>query len=629
MKLINLSKNLLSGGYRLFAVIIVCTLFQSGVLSQETVTGLVRDGATGKSFAGVSVSIKGSRTGVLTDLEGKFSIEVPSKSSVLVFSYIGYETVEITVADKKHLVVDMFASVMQLEEVVTVGYSTNRTRHSKIRGVAFVSDMDVRMPSPIHYNPGVESYSSINETGFRHSLANPLSTFSIDVNTAAYTNVRRFINNGQMPPADAVRIEEMLNYFTYEYAQSVDGHPFSVSSEYSDCPWEPKHKLLHIGLKGKEIPLEELPPSNLVFLIDVSGSMSSANRLPLVKSGFKMLVNKLRSVDNVAIVVYSGAAGCVLPSTPGNEKQKIIAAIDKLEAGGSTAGGAGIQLAYQIAVKNFIPNGNNRVILATDGDFNVGISNEDELQKFIEEKRKTGVYLTCLGFGMGNYKDSKMEILANKGNGNYAYIDNLQEVHKVFIKEFGGTLFTIAKDVKLQIDFNPAKVQSYRLIGYENRRLNNEDFKDDTKDAGEMGAGHTVTAVYEIIPSGVESRFLTDPDPSKYLKQNLPEIRNESSEIATIRVRYKQPAGDQSREFRQVVGDSRLAFNRTSDNFRFSASVAMFGMLLRNSDYKGNATYDLVSSMAEKARGSDDDGYRAEFIRMVKSVRDLDGLTQR
>ncbi len=366
-------------------------------------------------------------------------------------------------------------------------------------------------------NFNTEGYAAVNENGFRSVKANPLSTFSIDVDNASYSNIRRFINSGQLPPADAVRIEEMINYFRYEYPEPKGEHPFSVYTEMTVCPWNSRHQLLHIGLRGKSIEKTSLPPANLVFLIDVSGSMGVPNKLPLLKSAFGLLVNELRAEDRVAIVVYAGAAGLVLGSTPGDHKNAIMAAIDNLEAGGSTAGGEGLRLAYREAEKNFMKGGNNRIILATDGDFNVGESSNGGIERLVEEKRNLGVFMTVLGFGMGNIKDDKMEIIADKGNGNYSYIDNLQEARKVLVSEFGGTLFTIAKDVKFQLEFNPDKVESYRLIGYENRMLNEEDFNDDTRDAGEMGAGHNVTALYELVPAGSDERN-TGVDPLKYQK---------------------------------------------------------------------------------------------------------------
>lgn len=460
-----------------------------------------------------------------------------------------------------------------------------------------------------------EKYAQIHENQFERVSLNPLSTFSIDVDKASYSNVCRMINNGQQIPVDAVKVEEMVNYFNYTYPQPKE-HPFSITSEVAQTPWNSDTKLVRIGLQGKSYTNEELPPSNLTFLIDVSGSMSSQNKLPLLKSAFKLLVNQLREKDKVSIVVYAGAAGEVLSPTRGNQKEKIRNAIENLEAGGSTAGGAGIELAYKLAQKNFIKNGNNRVILATDGDFNVGPSSDKDMVKLIEEKRKTGVFLSVLGFGMGNYKDSKMEKLADKGNGNHAYIDTMQEAQKVFGKEFGGTLYTIAKDVKIQVEFNPGAVKAYRLIGYENRLLADEDFIDDNKDAGELGSGHTVTALYEVIPKGSESGYLKPVHDLKYT-QNL--VDTSSDELLTVKFRYKKPDGDVSTEITQILANEDT---EVSPDFNFAASVALFGLHLRKSQFTNEASLEDVVSLARKGLVNDSEGYRAEFVRLVKSYAD-------
>lgn len=462
-----------------------------------------------------------------------------------------------------------------------------------------------------------EEYGRIYENQYLLALSNPLSTFSIDVDTASYANVRRFIMNSQLPPKDAVRIEEMINYFDYDYPDADKKHPFSLYTEISACPWNEDHRLIHIGLQGKKLETKDLPPSNLVFLLDVSGSMSSPNKLPLLKSAFKLLVKQLTGKDRVSIVVYAGAAGLVLEPTVGNDKEKIIAAIDHLQAGGSTAGGQGIKLAYKVAEENFIKNGNNRVILATDGDFNIGVSSTSELVRLIEEKREKGIFLTTLGFGMGNYKDDRMEQLADKGNGNYYYIDSLLEAKKVFISEMGGTLFTIAKDVKIQVEFNPAKVKAYRLIGYENRMLKKEDFDDDTKDAGELGAGHTVTALYEIIPYGSEEE-IPGIEKLKYQETKISPEAFKTKELMTIKLRYKQPDEDKSELIVHPLVDKNVDLKKTSDNFKFSAAVVQFGMLLRDSDYKGSSSVDNILALAKESKGKDENGYRAEFIKLVE-----------
>jgi len=466
--------------------------------------------------------------------------------------------------------------------------------------------------------PNNEDYTQIQENPFKRANQTPLSTFSIDVDKASYSNVRRMINNGQKVRPDAVKIEEMVNYFNYNYPQPAYEHPFSINTEVVETPWHKDTQLVRIGLQGKTYDNDTLPASNLIFLIDVSGSMGSQNKLPLLKSAFKLLVNQLRAKDKVSIVVYAGAAGVVLEPTSGDNKERILAALDNLQSGGSTAGGAGIKLAYSLAEKHFKKKGNNRVILATDGDFNVGASSDSDMQTLIEEKRKSGVFLSVLGFGYGNYKDSKLEILADKGNGNHAYIDNMQEAQKVFGKEFGGTLFTIAKDVKIQVEFNPKKVQAYRLIGYENRLLADEDFVDDTKDAGELGSGHTVTALYEIIPTGVKSDYLKTIPDLKYTKKET--LLNFDDELFTVKFRYKKPDASQSIE---MVHVQNTKVNEASEDMNFASAVALFGMQLRQSKYFNNASVSKVIELAENGRGKDKDGYRAEFIRLVKSYDNL------
>ncbi|WP_044398172.1 VWA domain-containing protein [Lacinutrix sp. Hel_I_90] len=460
-----------------------------------------------------------------------------------------------------------------------------------------------------------EVYVEIIENDFERTKNSPLSTFSIDVDRASYSNIRRMINNGQSISPDAVKIEEMVNYFDYNYPQPKDAHPFSIHTELAVTPWNAQTKIVKIGLQGKTFENKALPASNLTFLIDVSGSMSAQNKLPLLKAAFKLLVNQLREQDKVSIVVYAGAAGVVLEPTSGAEKEKILNALDNLQSGGSTAGGAGIKLAYNLAEENYKSKGNNRVILATDGDFNVGASSDKSMKKLIEEKRKSGVFLSVLGFGYGNYQDSKLEILADQGNGNHAYIDTMQEAQKVFGKEFGGTLYTIAKDVKIQVEFNPRKVQAYRLIGYENRLLDDEDFIDDTKDAGELGSGHKVTALYEVIPVGVESAYLKDNPDLKYLKSAL--TRGYADELLTVKFRYKKPEGKQSIEMVHVQKD---IMQDISEDLKFASAVALFGMQLRQSSYHNNTTIEDVKLLAESGRGADKFGYRAEFIRLISSI---------
>jgi len=466
-----------------------------------------------------------------------------------------------------------------------------------------------------------ESYKAIVENQFTAPTTTPLSTFAVDVDAASYSNFRRFINAGQLPPKDAVRIEEMINYFHYDLSGPTNNDPVAIHTELAAAPWNPQHRLLRIGLKAKDVKTDKLPPSNLVFLIDVSGSMNEANKLPLVKASMKMLVDQLRPNDNVAIVVYAGQVAVKLPSTPGDQKTKIKEVIDNMDAGGSTAGGAGIMMAYQIAKEKFIKGGNNRIILATDGDFNVGPASDKDMQTLIEDERGSGVSISILGFGMGNLKDSKMETMADKGHGNYAYIDNITEATKSMVTEFGGTLFTVAKDVKLQIEFNPAKVQAYRLLGYENRLMAKEDFNNDKKLGGDMGVGHTVTALYEIIPTGVKDTFTNSVDPLKYQKTDAKVVLNNSPEMVTIKFRYKQPDGDKSKMEQVAVLDAPKALSKTSDDFRFAASVAELGLLLRDSEFKQQSSFKDLIGMAKGAKGKDDEGYRAEFIRLAESAK--------
>ncbi|HET7604233.1 MAG TPA: von Willebrand factor type A domain-containing protein [Gemmatimonadales bacterium] len=461
-----------------------------------------------------------------------------------------------------------------------------------------------------------EEYSRITDNRFLAALTNPLSTFSIDVDRASYSNVRRFLANGQRPPADAVRIEELVNYFSYDYAEPEGRDPFTIAADAAPAPWNRRHQLVRIGIQGKRYQSREIPPSNLVFLIDVSGSMMSEDKLPLVKQAFHTLVRHLGEEDRVAIVVYAGQAGLVLPSTPGSDRETILSAIDRLEAGGSTAGGAGIRLAYDVAQRNFMPEGNHRVILATDGDFNVGVSSTSELTRLIEDRRKEGTYLTVLGFGTGNYKDGRMETLADKGNGNYAYIDNILEAKKVFGTELTGTLFTIAKDVKIQVEFNPSRVKAYRLIGYENRLLAKEDFNDDTKDAGELGAGHSVTALYEVVPVDSDEDFaLITTDSLRYQRPSFP-VDGHQSEWLTVKLRYKPPTSDNSRLLSLRLTDNQV-HSRLDGDFAFAAAVAEFGMLLRDSEFKGDASWGNVRELARRGMGEDVDGLRAEFLSLV------------
>jgi Ca-activated chloride channel family protein len=476
--------------------------------------------------------------------------------------------------------------------------------------------------SPAAQGPSIEDYAEIRENKFLRVADQPLSTFSIDVDTASYSNMRRFLQNGTLPPKDAVRIEELINYFTYDYEPPRDGSPFATSMEASICPWNPQHTLVRIGLKGRVMEQAARPALNLVFLLDVSGSMDTPNKLPLVQRAMTMLTQQLDERDRVSIVVYAGASGLVLPPTSGRDKQAIIDALNRLEAGGGTNGGEGIELAYKTALENYKTTGVNRVILCTDGDFNIGVTQGGDLNRLIEEKAKGGVFLSVLGFGMGNYKDGTLEQLADRGNGNYAYIDTFSEARKVLVDQMSGTLVTIAKDVKIQVEFNPARVAGYRLIGYENRMLAAEDFNDDKKDAGEIGAGHTVTALYEIVPAGQAVGEAPPVDELKY--QTADRSTTRSDELLTLKLRYKQPDSDTSSKLEFPLTDPGSTFQKASPDFRFAASVAGFGMLLRDSEYKGDLTYEQVLAWANAAQGKDEFNYRREFIDLIRNAAALD-----
>jgi Ca-activated chloride channel family protein len=482
-------------------------------------------------------------------------------------------------------------------------------------------------PTPNDNEDGEEefdprNFDDIKDNPFRRVQDYPLSTFSIDVDTAGYSITRRYIENNQLPPKSAIRIEELINYFDYDYAPPNDGKSFAVHTEVGVSPWNADHLLARIAIKGKEFPVDERPPVNLVFLLDVSGSMDDPNRLPLVKSSMKMLVNELKGTDKIAMCVYAGAAGTVLPPTSCDNKEKIIAALDKLDAGGSTAGATGILLAYELAEQNYDPQAVNRVILCTDGDFNVGITNRGDLVELISTKAKTGVYLTILGFGLDNFQDGMLKQLSTKGNGNYGYIDTIEEAKKILVEQLSGTLVTIANDVKIQVDFNPATVGAYRLIGYENRVMRDEEFNDDKVDAGDIGAGHTVTAFYELIPPGNEVDALPSKDPSKYGPPPASDWQSSNNELLTVKIRYKLPHETESKllEFPVTASSVKLAGKETID-FRFAASVAAFGMLLRNSPYKGTATYSSVIEMAQNSIGQDKYSYRGNLVEMVEKAK--------
>ncbi len=618
------------------------------VVETGSIAGHVRDATTSKPVVGANVVVVGTSLSTVTDGNGHYVIaNVPVGTYTVVARFIGYSSGEkkgIRVTANATAVADLkiASSPIALQEVVVTGLYGSRAANGVVRvrgatALGYVGSEADALPAQrfdsteawrYQRQPGNrEQYDEIVENSFIAVAADPLSTFSIDVDRASYSNMRRFImQDGQLPPRDAVRIEELVNYFPYDYAEPEGDDPLAIHTEVAPAPWKPQHQLVRIGLQARRVRVENLPASNFVFLLDVSGSMMPANKLPLVKSAMRLLVNQLRAKDRVAMVVYAGSAGLVLPSTPGDQKDKILDAIERLEAGGSTAGGEGIRRAYDEAVANFIRGGNNRVILATDGDFNVGPSSDAEMVQLIEEKRRTGVFLTVLGVGEGNLQGAKMEKLADKGNGNYAYLDNIAEAQKVLVQELGGTLYTVAKDVKIQVEWNPARVRAYRLIGYENRMLRNEDFADDKKDAGEVGSGHSVTALYEVVPVGVNTDVtIRMPDSLRYQQRNAQSTSAGGPELLFVKVRYKQPDGDQSRLISQPV--LAQAGQAPSVDFQFQAAVAEFGLLLRNY-FRGKADLGHVIAAAREARGKDADGYRAEFVRLAETVRGI-GLARK
>lgn len=586
------------------------------------IEGRVTDAISGLPLSGAHVAVEGTSLLTLTNEAGRYGLQsVPAGQRTVTIELIGYagQRLQVTVAPGRTTVLDVAlgAQIQSLERLrMQAGMPTAEAR-------AFAHPAAARLARDIDFN--TESYARIGENDFRLVSASPRSTFSIDVDRASYANIRRFIQSGVRPPVDAVRIEEMINYFPYGWGSVPGQHPFTVTTEVWEAPWKPEHRLVRIGLHAEPFDTENLPPSNLVFLLDVSGSMRSADKLPLLKKAFALLVDQLRSEDRVAIVVYAGAAGLVLPSTPGDRKPEILAALDDLQAGGSTAGGSGLRLAYEVARRYQLDGGNNRVILATDGDFNVGASSDAEMVRQIERERESGTFLTVLGFGTGNLKDSKMEQIADRGNGNFHYVDGLLEARKVLVEEMGGTLLTLAKDVKLQVEFNPARAAGYRLIGYENRLLADEDFNDDTKDAGELGAGHTVTALYEVVPAGTEVPR-GEVDSLRYqLQPDDPPPSDFDDELMYVKVRYKDPEGTRSKLLEHAVADRPRS---PSADFRFAAAVAGFGMLLRDSEHAAGMTLNEVVRIAERGRGDDPRGYRGEFIRLVETTRDL-GLLEK
>ena len=630
------------------------------------VTGRVTDGhGNAVPHAVLRVADRGGAATAAVD--GRYWMQVPRMTALaqperilLRVARIGFQSREMPVVlrgDTVHVDIQLTAASMRLESAVVtsaptadaattptsapatapVGIAAGKTFQRGVAGGVAIAAPGIaqrravapsidyphpRYPRAWPDSANTEGYDPISENPFRSPRVAPLSTFSVDVDRASYTNVRRFLTRGSLPPRDAVRIEELVNYFPYDDPAPVGDVPLRITTELAPAPWNPRHDLVRVALRARDVDMRRAPASNLVFLVDVSGSMYGPGRLPLVKQSLALLVNELREEDHVAIVVYAGQAGLVLPSTPGSDKQRILQALDGLEAGGSTAGGAGIRLAYDVARRNLIRGGNNRVILCTDGDFNVGQSSDAELVRLIEDRRREGSFLTILGFGMGNYKDGKMEKLAGAGNGNYAYIDDLLEARKMLVREMGGTLLTVAKDVKLQVEFDPTKVQAYRLLGYEDRLLRDEDFANDAKDAGDVGAGHTVTALYEIVRAGVPLD-VTLPDVAPLRYQQPAGSRSRGDELLTVAMRYKQPDGERSMLVTQPVRAS-IGRRGASESMRFASAVAGFGMLLRHSPNSGTLTWDDVLSLARSARGADEDGYRADFIRLAEIARSLD-----
>ena len=629
---------------RTLAAAIAFGLFASYTFQTQTVTQTVPSGAgvvAGRVNDAAGTGLPGARVelfrdgrawyGSVTDSNGAFRIgSVAFGTYVVRATLAGFETAVVPtfeVGDRPGAPLVLTLRPTALAEINDLDARVRDTLPSapqRTESAAMPVTAGKHRAPGLVYHPAppfnTEAYDRIEDNRYHRVTAQPVSTFSIDVDTASYSNVRRFLSEGRLPPADAVRTEELINYFRFAYREPSGDAPFSVTTELAACPWNPKNRLALVGLNAPQIRNERVPPRNLVFLLDVSGSMLPSNKLPLVKSAMKMLADTLRSEDRVAIVVYAGASGMALPSTPGDRKGRIKHAIESLHAGGSTNGAAGIRLAYDTASEHFIKGGINRVILATDGDFNVGVTSQGELIRLIEEERQRGIFLSVLGVGTGNVKDSTMEKLADKGNGNYAYLDSLHEARRVLVAEAGATLVTVAKDVKVQVEFNPAKVGAYRLIGYENRLLNREDFNDDTKDAGEIGAGHTVTALYELVPPG-EPIDGPDVDPLKYQEETKPGPASRSNEVMTVKLRYKRPDEDRSKLIAVAVPDRP---GELSSNIGFAASVAEFGMLLRKSEYKGRATWSSVVELARRFRGEDRDGYRAEFIRLAELAAALD-----
>ena len=656
--------------WALFVLLLISTVAVArAAMPQLQITGRVTDRDNDRPLEGVQVFVPGLAIGTLTNADGRYTLSVPDAQIsgdriVVRVQVIGYgeasDIVSLTdgVPDSTTVDFALSSTALRLQELVVTGETGGRPRRdwpAVAEAETRAAQASIAMPAPPMagfdrardeaWNR--EQYGHIEENAFRAVMDHPLSTFSVDVDRASYSNLRRFLlRERRLPPIDAVQVEELVNYFPYDYALPRGDDPVAVTTELGQAPWSPQHRLLRVGLAARPIEVADLPPSNLVFLLDVSGSMNAADKLPLVKQSLRLLVDQMREQDYVSLVVYAGAAGLVLEPTSGANKDAIIEALERLEAGGSTAGGAGLRLAYDVARRNFRRDGNNRVILATDGDFNVGESSDAGMIRLIEDKRQGGTFLTVLGFGTGNLQNEKMQSIAQHGNGNYGYIDSLDEARKILVGEMGGTLVTVAKDVKIQIEFNPAQVRAYRLLGYENRLLANEDFNDDKKDAGEMGAGHTVTALYEVVLVGSESDVGTPGvDPLRYQTprddtgargtvggrgvrgaQGAGRAAADSDELAFVRVRYKEANGTESRLLERPVG---AIVRRASNDFEFAAAVAGFGMLLRDSEYVGSFTARKVLALAEDGLGEDADGYRRGFLQLVRAYQELSVGTDR
>ncbi|MBX2871318.1 MAG: von Willebrand factor type A domain-containing protein [Saprospiraceae bacterium] len=609
-------------------------------MAQAIVKGTISDQDSNAPLVGAHILIQDTQQGTVSEEDGSFNIELFAGESGIVISHPNYESLYLNIQRDTSLNIKLkplkigfdtiatFDPVAYEEKISVVPTGIPLRKSNQKKAESFIHDLnpDFIYNEPHEQESLVRDPTSLNTEEYRmeqeqrpqNPWDTPFSTFSIDVDHASYSNVRRFLNNNEMPPKGSIRVEEMINYFDYTYPRPTGQVPFETTTEVSDCPWNKDRHLLHIGIQGEEIPFEETPANNLVFLLDVSGSMNGTNKLPLVKQAFRLLVEQLRPEDQVSIVVYAGAAGLILPPTSGAAKETILGALDRLKAGGSTAGGQGITLAYETAQVNFLKDGNNRVIIATDGDFNVGPSSESDLEALISEKAGQGIFLSVLGFGMGNLKDNKLELLSNRGDGNYAYIDNLLEARKVFVKSLTGTLYTIAKDVKIQVEFNPALVKSYRLVGYENRQLDKLDFDDDKKDAGELGAGHSVTALYEL-------ELYTKPikkapgKASVYQRQIVSKKASTGKELGMLYLRYKKPKDEESQLLSRSIANTRETLAESSQAFRFAASVAGFGLLLKGSSY-ADWSYQEIQQLAKTAMGKDQFGYRQGFLTLVRQL---------